>query len=398
MTDEETPAPSMAAAVLLSLGDISIDHSGVSALTVDSGITSEEDVTLAELSLLIPALLRKLESKVMMHYNVSDIPDGLDFNDAKAMHDAFKARNPSNQYGIRYVPLALLQDVHTLNDKMIVVNYWHGLSKLEQATLFKELQRYYTAPSVSNDQLRCHTQHIDNSTVDQEKCLPLTTEIPFLRGKIMENSVVKYFSHIPDEVCWDNRIGLQHHFKPILGKGVRQIPLALLQDARTDEDRLAIMNWWRGMSVEEQKESFTELKAHYISPSMSNKIIAGPGRYCNQASNNLNEDEEQTFQPSYIYMGSAVFSSPKASSFKRRKTGDSATTNPHLYDRTVRNMEASAQSIVKKINHATSTTVGEGDSEVQARTEQVLISITTVTTPPKAGFNKKKIRFAGRRR
>eukprot|EP00978_Attheya_sp_CCMP212_P013985 scaffold35372_cov59-Attheya_sp.AAC.1 len=67
MADEETPAPSMAAEaeVLLTLGNIVIDHarisSDVSALTVvDSGITSEEDVTLAELSSLIPALLRKL--------------------------------------------------------------------------------------------------------------------------------------------------------------------------------------------------------------------------------------------------------------------------------------------------------------------------------------------------
>eukprot|EP00978_Attheya_sp_CCMP212_P049531 scaffold677601_cov212-Attheya_sp.AAC.1 len=82
-----------------------------------------------------------------MHYELSDIPDGLDFNDAKAVHDAFKARNPSSQYGIRRVPLALLQDAQTLNDKLIVVNYWRGLSKLEQATLFKELQKYYTAPS-----------------------------------------------------------------------------------------------------------------------------------------------------------------------------------------------------------------------------------------------------------
>eukprot|EP00978_Attheya_sp_CCMP212_P034456 scaffold144303_cov29-Attheya_sp.AAC.2 len=212
----------------------------------------------------------------------------------------------------------------------------------------------------------------------------------------------KYFSHILDEVYWDDRIGLQHHFKPIPGKGVRQIPLALIQDAWTDGDRLRIVNWWHGMSVEDQRESFKELKAPFITLSVSNESIAGAGGYCNQVSNHQNEDEEQNFQSSSIYMGSAnlqesldlaanrSFSSTKVNSAKKWKTGDTSSTNSQVSDRIVRQMQASAQSIVKRINHVTRTTVGEGDSEVQARTEQVLISITTVATPPKAGFHKKK--------
>eukprot|EP00978_Attheya_sp_CCMP212_P040976 scaffold229546_cov31-Attheya_sp.AAC.1 len=101
MADEETPDLSMAADVLLTLGDITIDNARVSS-----------DATSAELSSLIPVLLGKFDSnKVTMHY--------------------------------KRIPVALLQDVvQTLNDKLIVVNYWRGLSKLEQETLFKELRTY----------------------------------------------------------------------------------------------------------------------------------------------------------------------------------------------------------------------------------------------------------------
>lgn len=54
---------------------------------------------------------------------------------------------------MRQVPAALSQDAVTDADKLIVVNYWRGLSSSEQSKAFQDPKVVYKRPTTSNSLL-----------------------------------------------------------------------------------------------------------------------------------------------------------------------------------------------------------------------------------------------------
>jgi hypothetical protein len=55
--------------------------------------------------------------------------------------------------GSRQVPKCILMDAQTDHDKLIVVNWWRGLTKKEQAMEWEAIRAIYRQPSLSNDLL-----------------------------------------------------------------------------------------------------------------------------------------------------------------------------------------------------------------------------------------------------
>ena len=103
--------------------------------------------------------------------------------------------------------------------------------------------------------------------------------IPYLSGRLDESKVEMYYTCIPKNIAdfdWLDTARLQKIFPSRVVKktgrklGARQIPMALLIDAKTDHDKLVVVNWWRGMSGADQADESKELRTVYRGPTRSN--------------------------------------------------------------------------------------------------------------------------------
>ena len=113
-----------------------------------------------------------------------------------------------------------------------------------------------------------------------EPSASLDFRIPYLDGKV--DGVEMFYRSVPEDVAdfdWMDVSRLQTIFParviPTNGRklGARQIPLALLIDAKTEHDKLVVVNWWRGMTSAEQAEESKSLRAVYRAPTRSNDLL-----------------------------------------------------------------------------------------------------------------------------
>lgn len=272
-----------------------------------------------ELSQPVPFLQDKLQQVKAVY---TSIPPGLDLSDAKQLQQTF----PNVSTGRRPIPLCLLLDAPTASDQLTVINYWQGLSKQKQATAMEQLKHYYSNPMASNVRLNPNyielyqltkgfTTSLNHWTPSQAPPLPDTSKkrpppseqpeeeeddddtlpkfplvpplsqpIPCLGNKLQ--SVRAVYQELPPHVDWNNPKQLQQLF-PCYNGGSRQIPLCLLLEAATDQDKLSVLNYWAGLSAAQQKEAVQALKDHFANPTVSNAPLPADYLYKKRVTKNF---------------------------------------------------------------------------------------------------------------
>jgi hypothetical protein len=120
---------------------------GVEQQQVEQEQEQEQEQHLPPLSVSIPFLDEKLEG-VSVYYDT--IPAGINWEDGGSIKDAIPILRGC---GRRQVPQSLLLDAATAMDKLIVTNWWRGLTREAQTIEIEALQRVYRAYSSSNAKL-----------------------------------------------------------------------------------------------------------------------------------------------------------------------------------------------------------------------------------------------------
>lgn len=119
---------------------------------------------------------------------------------------------------------------------------------------------------------------------------PLSEPIPFLEGKL--NNVKLYFRQVPDGFeDWTTGKAVHTAFPPIKGGSTNHVPQALIQDCKTDQDKLVVISWWRFLPKEEQQAQYEALKRIYAAPKKDNRKL--PPDFWEK----LKEREEKRAQP-----------------------------------------------------------------------------------------------------
>ena len=116
------------------------------------------------------------------------------------------------------------------------------------------------------DQLRTTKKDVK----DPHPASPLVLDDPhpFLRQR--QVSYRQLYEMPIDNLNWKDQKELHRRFPPSRGLGKRQIPLCLLLDCRSSQDKFKIVNWWRTLSGEDQIQQVYELKTFYKRPLVSN--------------------------------------------------------------------------------------------------------------------------------
>jgi hypothetical protein len=114
---------------------------------IAEGVEQQQVEHLPRLSISIPFLDGKVEG-APVYYDT--IPTGINWLDGKSIQEAFPLLIGN---GKRQVPQSLLMDADTDMDKLVVTNWWRGLTKDEQLAETDLLKRVYRAYSSSNAKL-----------------------------------------------------------------------------------------------------------------------------------------------------------------------------------------------------------------------------------------------------
>jgi hypothetical protein len=108
----------------------------------------------------------------------------------------------------------------------------------------------------------------------------LMERIPFFQKHPLTHvKRLKYYK-IPEEYIdtldWDDGAIVTKVF-PNFGRGksfgARQVPICFLRDAETIQEKLVVVNWWRGLTPDEQKELKWDMSCMYRAPTRSNSPL-----------------------------------------------------------------------------------------------------------------------------
>jgi hypothetical protein len=102
---------------------------------------------------------------------------------------------------------------------------------------------------------------------------PLSQPIDYLSDKLKD--VKMFFTNVPDnaDFDWDSQACLKASFKPFADLGDLGVPVCLLQDAITVQDKLIVVNWWRWLTKDEQVKHLEQLRDVYATPKVSNRRL-----------------------------------------------------------------------------------------------------------------------------
>jgi hypothetical protein len=110
-------------------------------------------------------------------------------------------------------------------------------------------------------------------------CLPdeWRPAVPFFKDRKDSQIPMNYdHSFIQSDIDWTDGTSLQTILPCLKTKtgrkmGQRQIPQALLLDAKTPHQKLWVVNWWRSLTASQQSDEFVELRSFYRAPTKSNE-------------------------------------------------------------------------------------------------------------------------------
>ena len=288
------------------------------------------------------------------------------------------------------VPTALLLDAATDGDRLKIVNWWYSISSAVQKVVKGRCARVYKKYTKSN-QRKGERQRAARSTPIDTAVLPsceaLSKSIQFFDDNGVDTNSVpaKYTStnaSSADDVDWDSPASVDRHHPALAGYGGRQVPKCLLMDAATDSDKMLVVNWWRLLSVDEQKEWVGKLKGFYEKYKTSNQRKIVTSHRAAGLPTVIGQADEQ----SLLDQAANVSASAQVREKKTRSIRDKAATTSQKRDTAVRSATATLFGNVDTLNNATS----DAGRPTAGFTSTMAVQITNVSDPAKAGFNDKE--------
>ncbi|KAL3908471.1 MAG: hypothetical protein SGILL_008468 [Bacillariaceae sp.] len=209
------------------------------------------------------------------------------------------------------IPLALIFEADDIDGKLVVINYWRLLKAEEQRKIRDTMRSFYLRPSMSNERINLNVakrvvQAKDSSTpgttaeatvrtntvitaTDPENIqgISITEAQAFAqaRGDLMNrvrffNEVAPldgmnalFFHSVLPDVNWNDVESIQHIMPPLTSCTQRQVPLCMLLECQSDEERLIVVNWWRYLNSMQQPQILTELRRFYRAPMKSKDLM-----------------------------------------------------------------------------------------------------------------------------
>ncbi|KAG7356866.1 hypothetical protein IV203_001553 [Nitzschia inconspicua] len=227
------------------------------------------------------------------------IPDSVDWGSSNSILEAFPTIKGR---GKLVIPMALIFESDQVEGKLVIINYWRLLKADEQRKVRETVRTYYLRPSQGNERINLNvgTRTVANDTAaaiveppktkitavapDGVSGIPIEDDVSFgnavrdlsCRVRYFEEVApldgltrIHYFGSIPSEVDWNNSASVNKVFPPLLIHSTRDVPLCLLLEAETDEERLVVVNWWRYLDSIQQPKAFQELRRYYRAPAKS---------------------------------------------------------------------------------------------------------------------------------
>jgi hypothetical protein len=272
--------------------------------------------------------LKSLRQKAVLHYN--DVPPTtVDWGDPSSIDRSFP---PLRRYGKFVIPSCLLLEVRTEEEKLVVINYWRSLRQEQQREVKDSIRRYYVRPSISNERMNWNRSQTKVKSVNVERIsnnndntniataaaaaatttttsantitvtVPttllddmspssallaieshaqfvsvvrnLTERVDFFRREAPLSQITKlYYTTIPSSVKWEDTMSVQRVFPPIPQCNKQCVPLCLIEETTTNEERLVVVNWWRYITTLQVPHVLAELRKYYKSPMKSSERL-----------------------------------------------------------------------------------------------------------------------------
>jgi hypothetical protein len=267
--------------------------------------------------------LNSLRQKTTLYYN--DVPPTVDWGDPSSINRSFP---PLRRYGKFVIPSCLLLEVRTEEEKLVVINYWRSLRQEQQKVVKDLIRRYYVRPSISNERMNWNRSQTKVKSVNMERSnnndnndntistatttttsantitvtVPttllddpspssallaierhaqfvlvvrtLTERVDFFRREAPLSQITKlYYTTIPSSVKWEDTTSVQRVFPPIPQCNKQCVPLCLIEETTTDEERLVVVNWWRYITTLQVPHVLADLRKYYKSPMQSSEKL-----------------------------------------------------------------------------------------------------------------------------
>jgi hypothetical protein len=235
-----------------------------------------------------------------------EIPETVDWGSASNLAQAFPNIRGKGKF---VIPLALVFETDSAEGKLVVVNYWRALDQEEQKSLRDVMRFYYLRPSLSNERV-----HLDSATkavavkdrilkesnASSSKAVKITATLPagcegiaikevmrFAQAVESLSSRVRFFSEIaplnamekihydvvPPDLDWNDPNAVHEAYPPLKNCAPRHVPLCLLLEGSSEDEKLVVVNWWRYLNTLQQPQVFQELRRFYRAPTRSKDLM-----------------------------------------------------------------------------------------------------------------------------
>ncbi len=240
------------------------------------------------------------------HMFYIEIPETVDWGSASNLAQAFPNVRGKGKF---VIPLALVFETDSAEGKLVVVNYWRSLDQEEQKSLRDVMRFYYLRPSLSNERVHLDSATkaiavkdgiLKDTTADSSKAVKITATVPAGYEGIVTKDVVRFaeaveslstrvrffteiapldgleklhYSDVPANLDWNDPNAVHEAYPPLKNCAPRQVPLCLILEASSDEEKLVVVNWWRYLNTLQQPQVFQELRRFYRAPTRSKDLM-----------------------------------------------------------------------------------------------------------------------------
>jgi hypothetical protein len=244
--------------------------------------------------------------KDLDHMYYTQIPihqdGGIDWGNSNSITEAFPVLKGR---GKLVIPMALMFEADDLDGKLVVINYWRLLKADEQRKVRDDMRKFYLRPSISNERINLHVAkrivQAKDSAVSPVKARTTgntmiiasnpkglqgtaLAELPafsqareelsnrvrfFTEVAPLQGITMVHYSAVPPNMNWNDVEAIQNTFPPLTTCTKRQVPLCMILETQSDEERLIIVNWWRYLDSIQQSRILQELRRYYRAPMKS---------------------------------------------------------------------------------------------------------------------------------
>jgi hypothetical protein len=236
-----------------------------------------------------------------------EIPETVDWGSASNLAQSFPNIRGKGKF---VIPLALIFETDSAEGKLVVVNYWRALDQEEQKALRDVMRFYYLRPSLSNERV-----HLDSATKaiaikdgvqrdangsSTSKVVKITATVPTGYSGVVTKDMVRFadaveslsrrvrffteiaplagieiihYTEVPANLDWNDPNAVHEAYPPLKNCAPRQVPLCLILEASSDEEKLVVVNWWRYLNTLQQPQVFQELRRFYRAPTRSKDLM-----------------------------------------------------------------------------------------------------------------------------